>query len=72
MIKKVLIHNNDVAWEFLKWKKEAGKLTEEDKHNLALLNVVRIKERLDKLNDLLKGIGGIRTDSQRSIQIRLI
>ncbi len=63
--KEGLIHNNDVAWEFLKWKKEAGKLTEEDKHNLALLNVVRIKERLDKLNDLLKGIGGLERFSEK-------
>ena len=53
-----LIHNNEVAWQFLNWKKEAGKLTEEDKHNLAYLKVLRIKERLDKLNELLKGVGG--------------
>jgi len=57
--KEGLIHNNDVAWEFLNWKKEAGKLTEEDKHNLAYLKVLRIKERLDKLNELLKGVGGL-------------
>ena len=63
--KEGLIHNNDVAWEFLNWKKEAGKLTEKDKHNLALLTVLRIKERLGKLDELLKDIGGLKRFSEK-------
>lgn len=63
--KEGLIHNNDVAWEFLNWKKEAGRLTEKDKHNLARLKVLRIKNRLDKLDELLKGIGGLKRFSEK-------
>lgn len=55
-----LINNNDVAWEFLNWKKEAGKLTDKDRHNLAHLKFMRSMERLGKLDELLKGIGGLK------------
>lgn len=60
-----LIRNNEVTWAFLNWKKEAGILSEEDKHNLAVLKVMRIKNRLDKLNELLKGVGGLKRFSEK-------
>lgn len=60
-----LIHNNEVAWVFLNWRKEAGILSEQDKHNLAVLKVLRIKNRLDKLNELLKGVGGLTRFSEK-------
>lgn len=63
--KEGLIRNNDVAWEFLNWKKEAGRLTDKDRHNLAHLKFLRIKERLGKLDELLKGIGGLKRFSEK-------
>lgn len=60
-----LIHNNEVAWVFLNWRKEAGILSEQDKHNLAVLKVLRIENRLDKLNELLKGVGGLTRFSEK-------
>ena len=60
-----LIHNNEVAWVFLNWRKEAGILSEQDKHNLAVLKVLRIKNRLNKLNELLKGVGGLTRFSEK-------
>lgn len=63
--KEGLINNNDVAWEFLNWKKEAGKLTDKDRHNLAHLKIVRVKERLGKLDELLKGVGGLKRFSEK-------
>lgn len=63
--KEGLINNNDVAWEFLNWKKEAGMLTDKDRHNLAHLKIVRIKERLGKLDEQLKGIGGLKRFSEK-------
>ena len=53
------ISNNDVAWSFLKWKSEANKLTDTDKQLLSKLSVIRISERLGKLEEVLKSIGGL-------------
>lgn len=53
------IENNEVSWCLLNWKKEANKLSETDKKNLAILFRERLFQRLGKLDDVLQGIGGI-------------
>lgn len=54
-----LIHNPDVAWHFLNWKKDASLLTEKDKKNLNYLTFNRMVARLHKLDEQLKGVGGL-------------
>ena len=59
------VSNKDVAWSFLNWKKKANKLTEADKQLLSKLSVNKISERLEKLDDVLKGIGGLITFTKK-------
>ena len=59
------INNDNVEWIYLIWKKEAGILTEIEKHKLDILKDTRIKERRDKLNELLKGVGGLESISHK-------
>ena len=59
------ISNNDIAWAYLKWKREANKLTETDKQSLSKLSVNRMYERLGKLDKALKGIGGLKNFSKK-------
>lgn len=53
------IENNEVCWCLLNWKKEANKLSETDKKNLAILFKERLNYRLGKFDDVLQGIGGL-------------
>lgn len=53
------IANNDVALPYLTWKEESHRLRETDKTDLARLRYMRMMERLAKLDDALKGVGGL-------------
>lgn len=54
------ICNNDVSWAYLKWKEDAHLLTDKGKEALAKLSMVRMSERMAKLDECLKGIGGLK------------
>lgn len=53
------IANNDVALPYLTWKEESHRLRETDKTDLARLRYMCMMERLAKLDDALKGVGGL-------------
>lgn len=54
------ICNNDVSWVYLKWKEVTQRLTDKDKEALAKLSKGRMYERIVKLDNYLKGIGGLK------------
>lgn len=54
-----LIYNNEVAWNYINWKKSASLLTDKDKKHLDTLTYHRVTTRLYKLDEHLKGIGGL-------------
>ena len=62
------INNNEVARIFLEWKKQANCLKGDDRKTLLKLNIIRMQERLAKLEELLKGIGGLKRFSEKHLQ----
>jgi len=51
------ISNNEVAWNYLIWKKEAGKLNATDERNLLILSQIRIAERIEYVDAELTKMG---------------
>ena len=54
---KGAIHNQEVGYFLLKWKEEAGRLSEKDKTNLDRLSVNKMLERVGLLDAELKNMG---------------